>query len=60
MFVSFIKERLFFVATITVTGISESALPEGIFSIPFDFDRISKDDLAAMMALTNNAFADAI
>jgi hypothetical protein len=34
-------------ATVTVTNISET-IPDGTFSIPPDFDRISKDELAAM------------
>ena len=35
-------------AEITISGLSEAAAPEGTFSIPPDFDRVTKDDLAAM------------
>jgi len=33
---------------ITISGLSEAAAPEGTFSIPPDFDRVTKDDLAGM------------
>jgi GLPGLI family protein len=36
------------VSVITVSGVSEDAAPAGIFSIPPDFDKISKADLEAM------------
>jgi len=36
------------ISNVTVSGVSEDAAPAGTFSIPPDFDRISKADLDAM------------